>query len=154
MDEDQKILLEEFFNSAQLLLATDGYVSPLYILLKDKTATPITHDGKITVAEYANVVTEMACDDDMDAAILICEQTMVRSKNDDPGMQPYLNGEKPIREHPNAKHYLMGCFMTAEGKYETMVAEIHTEPSKGTRYVFEPEWMENVATNYLVPWRT
>jgi hypothetical protein len=153
MDEKQKELLEGFFNTAQLMLAKDGKVKPLYILIKEQNAMPVFYEGQMTTEEYANTVTEIAYEQNMDAAILICEQNMVRGHKDAPEMQPYISGEKGVKEHPDCKSYLMGCFMTAEGEYETMIAEIHTELSKGTKYVFEPEWIDDTQTNYLVAWR-
>ena len=154
MDEKQKEILEGFFNTAQIILAKEGYVKPLYILIKDTNVMPILHQGQFkNIIEYATLVTEIGDAQDMDAAILICEQDMLKGKEDNPDMQPYISGEKRIKEHPDCRPYLLGSHMTAEGKYNTMIAEIHTEPSKGTKYVFEPEWMENIETNYLVPWR-
>jgi len=155
MNKHHKELLEQFYNMSQQVLATEGYITPLYVLIKGKTATPMVHNlDDVPLSKYATIVVEYASDNDMDAAILICEQKMLKGREKDPDMQPYINGDKPITDHPDCKRHLTGCYMTAEGHYETMIAEIYTEPSKGTQYVMEPDWLENIKTNFLLPWRT
>jgi len=153
MNKIHKEMLETFFNTAQILLAKEGQVHPLYILIKGKSTIPVMHEGKLDMNEYANAVIEYASDNNMDAAVLICEQTMLMGKKSSPDMQPYINSEKSISEHPDSRPHLTGILMTAEGEYNTMVAEIHTEPSKGTKYIFEPIWLEDTKTNFLMPWR-
>ena len=153
MDEMHKEMLETFFNTAQLMLAKNGQVRPLYILIKGKETMPVLHEGGLDMIEYANAVIEYASDNDMDAAVLICEQDMLMGKKSAPDMQPYINSEKSISEHPDSRPHLTGILMTAEGVYNTMVAEIHIEPSNGTKYIFEPIWLEDTKTNFLMPWR-
>jgi hypothetical protein len=153
MNQLHKNLLEQCYNLSQKILANDGYITPVYILIKDDAGFPIVHDIDISISQYANIVIEYASDHNMDAAILICEQNILTGNKTDPEMQPYINGEKPIMEHPDYKRHLTGCYMTAEGHHETMVAEIHTEPSKGTKYVMEPVWLDDIETTFLTPWR-
>ncbi len=154
MIQSHKKLLEECYNLSQKLLAKDGYITPLYILIKDGSGFPIVHNVQdLDISKYATAVIHYADEHNMDAAILICEQKMLTGGRKDPDMQPYINGDKSIMEHPDCKRHLTGCYMTAHGHHETMVAEIHTEPSRGTKYVMEPLWLENIETTFLTPWR-
>jgi hypothetical protein len=153
MDENYKKLLEQFYNTAQLILAKNGYVTPLYVLIKDNSVMPVIQENYTDINKYAEVVTQIASDQSSDAVILICEQYMVMGRKESKNMQDYISGQKKVSEHPNAKPYLTGCFMTAEGDHDSMIAEIHIEPSKGTRYIFEPEWIKDSQNIYLLPWR-
>ena len=151
MDQEEKQLVEELFNTTALLLAEQGEISPIYFIVKDKMMNPVVAFPGISFQHLANSTVNMAHEFNADAVILICEQWMIKMHKDSEEIKDYIDGNKRPSESPDAKSYLTLTHMAADGETISLVGEIHLSPN-GVRFVRDIQWIENAVTNMITPW--
>jgi len=154
MEDEIREMAEEIFNTTSMLLAEmaeDRGFPPMYFIVKDKKLNPLVGAPGITVGELSGTAVNVAHEWDAEAIILICEQYMMSLHKDDIEIQDYLNGTKKPSESKDAKPYLTLIYMSKTGEAESFVGEI-IKSLNGIRYVPEPYWIEESATNMITPW--
>jgi len=151
MDQEEKKLVEELFNTTSILLADQGEISPIYFIVKDKMMNPVVAFPGISLQHLANSTVNMAHEFGADAVILICEQWMLEMHKDDEEIKEYIDGSKRPSESPDAKAYLTLTHMASDGETSSMIGEIHLSPN-GIRFVRETKWIDNAVTNMITPW--
>ena len=151
MNEEDRKMAEDLFNTTSIILAEKGQISPIYFIVKDNMLNPIVGWAGITIQHLANLTVSLAHDTEADAVIFICEQWMVKMSKDSEEVKDYLDGTKRPSESPDAESYLTLTYMTKYGVANSLIAKIHTS-TNGIKYVRETEWINNTATNMITPW--
>lgn len=150
MYEMSKKRMEEIFNIASITLAEKGELSPMYFVITGDNLIPLIGHG-IDLDELAAAAVDTAHESNADAIVLLCEQTMVSLRKDDPELQDYINGKKRPSEAKNKEDYLTLTHMTKDGETDSIVAKIIMSPN-GIRYVNEFKWISEAVTNMITPW--
>jgi len=154
MDNEERKMAEEIFNTTSMLLAEakdDRGIPPTYFIVKDKMMTPLIGAPDITHGHLAGTAVNVAHEWDADAVILICEQYMITMHKDDAEIQDYMDGTKRPSESPDAKPFLTLIYMNKIGESESFVGEI-IKSLNGVRYVPDPYWIDEAVTNMITPW--
>lgn len=151
MYEMSKKRMEEIFNIASITLAEKGELAPMYFVITgDEELIPLIGQG-VDLDELAAAAVHTAHETNADAIILLCEQTMVSLRKDDPELQDYIDGKKRPSEAKNKEDYLTLTHMTKDGETDSIVAKIIMSPN-GVRYVNEYKWISEAVTNMITPW--
>ena len=154
MYEMNKNNMEEMFNIAAMVLSERGELSPMYFVLKDNFLTPVVGTPEMSQQDVAAAVVNLAHEIDADAAILICEQWMVKFRKDDPNLQEYINGDyRPSQDEMRREALLTLTHMTKDGEADSIISDIKMAPN-GIRYTDGFKWIHETVTNMIMPWAT
>ena len=151
MDQEEKEMSEEVFNTVSLVLADKGRVTPMYLIVKDKMMNPVVGHPGVTTQQLASSAVNVAHEINADAIVLVCEQWMVKMKKGTKEAQDYLDGTKRPSESPDAKSYLTLTYMDKNGKASSLIGKIHTSLN-GVNFIRDSEWIDDTATNMITPW--
>jgi hypothetical protein len=151
MDQEEKEMSEEVFNGASMVLADQGRVTPVYLIVKDKLMNPVVGHPGITAQQLASSAVNIAHEINADAIVLVCEQWMVKMKKGTKEAQDYLDGTKRPSESPDAKSYLTLTYMEKTGEASSLIGKIHTSLN-GVNFIRDSKWIDDTATNMITPW--
>ena len=153
MDEDERQMAKELFDTASMLIAENGErgIPPMYFIVKDKQMNPLVGAPGVTYQELAGSAVNVAHEWDADAIMLVCEQHMLSMHKDSAEIKEYLDGIKKPSESPDSKPYLTLIYMSKFGDAESLIGEI-VQALNGVRYVPESNWIAESATNMITPW--
>ena len=155
MKLSHKNVVQQIFNTASMQLAEEGTVSTVYFIVKDNAIRPVFPDPEkqLNMAEYSSAIVNMAHEINADAVILLSEQYTVNISKSDPRKQALLDGFIKPSEQPDKEESLVVIYIEANGKTTSLFGKINTNIASQVRYVKEKDWMSNVKTGLITPWR-
>ena len=155
MKESHKNVIQQIFDTASMQLAEEGSISTIYFIVKDNGIKPVFPDPerKLDMEEYSSAIVNMAHDINADAVILLSEQYTVNIAKTDPRKQALLDGFIKPSEQPDKEESLVVIYIEANGKTTSLFGKINTNIASQVRYVKEKDWMLNVKTSLITPWR-
>lgn len=151
MNQKEREMAEELFNTTSLVLSDKGEISPIFFIVKDKGLNPLVGAPGMTMQELSTTAVNVAHEMDAEAIILICEQWMVQMRKDDENLKGYLDGSKRPSEHPSSEAYLTLIYMSKIGEAESLIGKVHLSPN-GVRFTREIQWIDDAVTNIITPW--
>lgn len=153
MKDVHKQQAEFIFSSISMALTEYGKVFPTYIMILDGQLVPVivAERAEMTLIEYEDAVHQAAQHAQPEAIMLICEQWMVSKDKNDPDVQLLMNGVIRASEHEDKKSYLTLIYTNSNGKSESLIAEIESDPA-GTRFTRDQSWIKDCVSNMIRSW--
>jgi hypothetical protein len=144
---------EKIFSSISIVLTETGYIYPtVFVAQKSGEIIPIVSE-EAPIQTLCSAAVNFASENDSDALMFICEQSVVSVDKSDPRLEAFAAGLLKPSEEVDAEDFLTLIFMSAEGECKTLMGKIFKDLA-GTRYTKESKWLDKASTNIFTPWRT
>lgn len=155
MKATHKDVVQKIFDTASMQLAEEGKVNPIYFIVKEDFFKPVLPDPNtdFDMKQYSSAITNMAHEVNADAVILISEQYTINIEKTDPRSRALLDGLIKPSDQPDREESLVVVYIEANGKTASLFGTIITNVSSQVKYIKESNWMSNVKTSLITPWR-
>lgn len=155
MKETHRVMCEELFDNISMTMSETGKTFPVFLLiLPGDQVFPIVlgGDSELDMASYSMTANDVAREMEAEAMMLICEQIMVARTNDSDDLQDLIDGKVRPRDMADKKECLTLMYMFEDGKIESLISTIHSDPA-GTRYTKDKKWISEAVTNMITKWK-